>query len=113
MKIFWESQKPFQVRSINTELSGIVLGYRLDDQGFKSWQGLGIFLFTTMSRPVLGTTQPPIQWVPGSLSLRVKWLGHEADHSPLSSAEVKNMWRYISIPSICLQSVMLSYKAQG
>jgi hypothetical protein len=49
---------------------------------FESWWGLGIFLFDTMSRPALGLTQPPIQWVPGALSLEVKWLGHEADHSP-------------------------------
>jgi hypothetical protein len=28
------------------ELSGIVLGYRLDDQGFESRQALEIFLFT-------------------------------------------------------------------
>jgi hypothetical protein len=26
----------------------------------------------------------------GGVSLRVKWQGHEADHSPPSSAEVKN-----------------------
>jgi hypothetical protein len=37
----------------------------------------------------MGPTQPPIQWVPGSLSLRVKRSGREADHSPPSSAEVK------------------------
>jgi hypothetical protein len=46
----------------------------------------------------LGPTQPPIQWVPGALSLGVKRPGHEADHSPLSSAEVKNEWRYIFTP---------------
>jgi hypothetical protein len=33
--------------------------------------------------------QPPIQWVPGALSLWVKRLGREADHSPPISAEVK------------------------
>jgi hypothetical protein len=37
----------------------------------------------------LGPTQSPIQWVPGALSLRVKWPGREADHSPPSGAEVK------------------------
>jgi hypothetical protein len=36
---------------------------------FDSWWGLGIFLFTTVSRTVLGTTQPRIQWVSGALSL--------------------------------------------
>jgi hypothetical protein len=50
---------------------------------------LGIFLFTTVSRTALGPTQPPIQGVPGALSLGVKRPGREANHSPPSSAEVK------------------------
>jgi hypothetical protein len=51
---------------------------------------LRIFLFTTAStRPALGPTQPPIQWVPGALSLGVKRPRREAEHSPPSSAEVK------------------------
>jgi hypothetical protein len=41
--------------------------------------GLGIFLFTTASRPALGPTQPPIKWVPGTISLEVKRPGREAD----------------------------------
>jgi hypothetical protein len=41
--------------------------------GFRVPAGAGNFLFTTTSRPPLGTTQPHIQWVPGALSLRVKW----------------------------------------
>jgi hypothetical protein len=40
--------------------------------------------------PVLVPIQPRIQWVPGALSLVVKRSEHEADHSPSSSAEVKN-----------------------
>jgi hypothetical protein len=56
---------------------------------FDSRQRLGIFLFTTAFRIALGPTQPPIQWVPRILSLGVKRLGCEADHSPPSSAEVK------------------------
>jgi hypothetical protein len=51
--------------------------------------GLAIFLWTTASRTALGPTQPPIQWVPGALSLGVKRPVCEADHSPPSSAEVK------------------------
>jgi len=58
--------------------------------GFDSWGGgLGIFLFSTVYRPVLGSTQAPIHWVPGALSLGVKRPGREADHSPPSNAEVK------------------------
>jgi hypothetical protein len=57
--------------------------------GFDSRRGLGIFLFTTVTRTALGPTQPPIQWVPRALSLGVKRPVREADHSPPSSAEVK------------------------
>jgi len=34
-----------------------------------------IFLFTTASRTALGTTQPPIQWVPGALYMGSKVAG--------------------------------------
>jgi hypothetical protein len=57
--------------------------------GFDSRRGLGIFLFTTASRTALGPTQPPIQWVPGTLSLGLKRQGRETDHSSPPSAEVK------------------------
>jgi len=59
---------------------------------------MGIILSHTMSRPALGPTQPPIQWVRGALFLGVKRPGREADHSPPSSAEVKNAWSYTSTP---------------
>jgi hypothetical protein len=44
----------------------------------------------------------------GALSLGVKRPGREAEHSPPSSAEVKNAWNYTSTPSICLHGVVLS-----
>jgi hypothetical protein len=56
------------------------------------------FLFSMSSRPVLGPTQPPIQWVPRDLSPGVKRPGREADHSSLASAEVKKMWIYTFTP---------------
>jgi hypothetical protein len=89
---------------------GIALGYGLDDRGsgVDSRRGLGIFLFTTASRTVLGPTQPPFQWVPGPLSLGVKRPGHEADHSPPSGVEVKNARNYTSTPPIRLHGVVLS-----
>jgi hypothetical protein len=46
-----------------------------------------------VSRPPLGATKPPIQWASG-----VVQTGHEANHSPLSSALVKMTWIYTSTP---------------
>jgi hypothetical protein len=74
------------------------MGWTIGVLGFDSRRGLGTFLFTTASGTVLGTTQSPIQWVPGVLSLGVKRPGHEIDHSPPSSAEVKNARNYTSTP---------------
>jgi len=47
------------------------------------------YLFITASRPALGPTQPPIQWVSGAIFLGVNRPGREAHHSRPSSAEVK------------------------
>jgi hypothetical protein len=54
---------------------------------------VGSRIFSTSFTPALGFPQPPIQWVPG-----VKRLGCEADHSPTTSAKIKQMWIYISTP---------------
>jgi hypothetical protein len=76
--------------------------------GFDSQQGLGIYLFTTVSRLALGSTQPPVLWVPGALSLGEKWSRCEADHSPPSSAKVENAWICTSIPSVHLHGMVFS-----
>jgi hypothetical protein len=81
----------------------IALGYRLDDWGSRVRfpAGLGIFLSTIASRMALRPTQPHIQWVPGALSLGVKWLRCEADHSPPSSTEIKEWVElYIHSPNV-------------
>jgi hypothetical protein len=75
----------------------------------RNW-ALLIFLFTTASRTALGPTQPPIQWVPGALSLGIERAGREADHSPPSSADVKNAWSYTYTSPIRLHGVVLSQK---
>jgi hypothetical protein len=53
--------------------------------------GTRIFPFDTVSRQVLGPTEPLIQWISAALSLGGKRPGREADHSPQSNAEVKRM----------------------
>jgi hypothetical protein len=51
------------------------------------WTGVRLSI---LSRLTLAPTQPPIQWAWCALSLEVEWQGCEADHSPPSSAKVKN-----------------------
>jgi hypothetical protein len=36
---------------------------------------------------------------------RIKHMGHEANHSPPSCAEIKNEWRYISAYAVCLHGM--------
>jgi hypothetical protein len=57
----------------------------------------------------VGPIQPPIQWLPRALSLGVKRSGRESDHSPPSTAEVKNAWGYTSTLPIRLHGAVLSY----
>jgi hypothetical protein len=57
--------------------------------GFNSRRGLGIFLFTTATRPALGTHPNFYPKGNKALSLGVKRQRRKADHSPPSSAEVK------------------------
>jgi hypothetical protein len=59
-------------------------------QALDSWQGQEIYLYSVLSRLALVPTQSSVQWISGALSPRLKWLGHETDHSPAYSAEVKN-----------------------
>jgi hypothetical protein len=70
---------------------GIALGYGLDDQGSRVWflAGAGDFSLHCCVQNGSGAYPAPMEWVPGDTSLGVKRPGREADHSPPSSAEVK------------------------
>jgi hypothetical protein len=68
---------------------------------------LPIFFFFTSSGPALGPTQPPIQWVSGALSPQVNRPGREANHSPPTSAKIKETWIYTSTPSYVFMAYCL------
>jgi len=75
---------------------------------------LGIFLFTTVSRPGPGPTQPLIHWVPGVLSLGVEQPGLEADHLPSYSCRGQRLNGAISpLPQYAFMSWYSAKKTQG
>jgi len=47
--------------------------------------------------PIISILSP--SWVLGDLSPGIKQLGHEADHTPPSGAEVKNAFSYATMPT--------------
>ena len=65
---------------------GIATPYGPDGPGIESRWGRD---FTHQSRPDLGPTQPPVQWVPGLSRGGVKRPGRGVDYPPLSRVDVK------------------------
>jgi hypothetical protein len=64
---------------------------RPGDRGSIPGRGERTFPLASVSRPALGLTHAPVQWVPGGPFPGAKARpGHDADHSPPSSAEVEN-----------------------
>jgi hypothetical protein len=82
----------------------IVTDLRVERPGFDSRQGYRISIILTESRPGLGPTQLPIRWILGAIFPGVTRPGREADDSPPSSAEVKNVWSYTSTLSYVVLS---------
>jgi hypothetical protein len=83
---------------------GTATGYGLNDRVVGVRVPVGSRIFSISSRPTLGSTQPPVQWVPGALSPGVNRPGREADHSPPAIAEVMKMWIYTSTPPYALKA---------
>jgi len=102
----------FSIHIIQKETGYIALSCGLDDLGFESRQGLGVFLFTTASGPALGHARLPIQWVRETLSLGIKRPRREGDHSPPSSNEAKNEWSYTSMPQFTFMAWELKVQGQ-
>jgi hypothetical protein len=69
-----------------------------------------VFLFATPSRLARGSTTASYAMENGErgISLEIKRLGCEADHSPPSSAKVKNAWSYNSTPPFIFKARCLS-----
>jgi hypothetical protein len=80
------------------------LGDGLGDLWFHSGQRKKNYLFYETFRPVMGPTKSPTHWLPRDLSSLFKRLGRKVDHLALSSAKVKNEWRYTST-SCCAQEL--------
>jgi hypothetical protein len=78
---------------------GMTLGYGLDDRGSRVRFPAGAGSFS-LHRVQNGSEAHPGSYpmVPGTLYMEVKRPGREDDHSPPSSAEVKNTWSYTSTP---------------
>jgi hypothetical protein len=69
----------------------MLYAYGLDDQGIAVQHLVGgkSIYYSMSSRPALGLTQPPIQWVLRALFAEVKRPGSEADHSPPVAPRLK------------------------
>jgi hypothetical protein len=61
------------------------------ESAFSSLKEQNDFLFFMVSRLSLEFTQPPFQWIPQAIYLGLKESGNEAEHSPPSGAEIKNV----------------------
>jgi hypothetical protein len=62
----------FLMRSLFSRGAGLAQAGRPGDRGSIPGRGKGFFPLTSVSRPALGPTQPPVQWVPGVVSPGVK-----------------------------------------
>ena len=82
--LFWDFTQRRTVVCGPDSSVGIATGYGLDGPGIESRWGRD---FSHLSRPALGPTQPPVQWVPGFSGGKERpALG--VDSSPPSSAVV-------------------------
>jgi hypothetical protein len=82
-----------------------VTGYKLVNWGSIPRLGRDVFPLTILFILALGSTQPPIQWVLGTVSPGEKQLEYETE-TP-SSVEVKNLCSFTSTFLLCLHGMVL------
>jgi hypothetical protein len=70
------NKKNYPISCSRDSIVGIVTGYGLDDREVGVWVPVGSRIFSTSSRPALGPTQPPIQWLLGLYPRVVKLTIH-------------------------------------
>ena len=75
----------------------------LSDLGSESRKRHKIFVFPKVSDRL--RAHPPVQWIPEAPSSEMKRPRREINHSPLSSALVKNEWSYTVTPPLGFQWV--------
>jgi hypothetical protein len=86
---------------MRTNLDGTLAIYRFRESLWQIWERR-ILQYSrriwSTHETALRSTQPPIQWVLGALSLGLKRPGREADYSSHLVPRSKNVWSYTSTP---------------
>jgi hypothetical protein len=82
-----------------------VVDYGLGGKVSTSGQRIGIPLFITVHVMALWPTHTVFNGYRTCLRWKVKWHECKADHSHMPSAKVKNVWNFISTPSVCLHGI--------
>jgi hypothetical protein len=95
----WRS---YQSLFVGRDSSDIATRYGQDGPGIESRWGRD---FPHKSRPALGPTQTPVQWVLG-LCTGVKLPGRGVDHSPHLEPRSKKEWSYTSTPPLVLRVLL-------
>lgn len=95
----------FSVMGTRVVKSVLWLRWSVDDPELISQQGQEFFLCSKTSRQALGSIQPLIQWITGTLSSGIKRPGRQVFHSPPSTFKVKNRRSCTSTPLTCLHSM--------
>lgn len=79
-------------------------GWTTAESVLDSWEEQQIYLLLQSIQTGCGAHPVFCPWVLDAVSLGLKQLGCEAEHSPLQSAESKIVWRCTSTPSFAFMA---------